>query len=99
MKLFFKVLLGVFLFELLTGIILMLIAQTASDITIESVVNIGYTLLSFPIYLIDKTYPFFADGPQWLGFLLWFINLLLQSLFVWFIFRYVLSKKSKSTIE
>jgi phage shock protein PspC (stress-responsive transcriptional regulator) len=99
MKLFLKVLLYVFLFELLACIILVLIAQSASDTTVGSVVNIGYNLLSFPIHLIDKSYPFFVKGPIYMVVLPYLCNLLLQTLLVWFIAHYILNRKPKSKIE
>jgi phage shock protein PspC (stress-responsive transcriptional regulator) len=99
MKLFLKVLLSLFLFELLACIILVLIAQSASDTTVGSVVSIGYNLLSFPIHLIDKSYPFFGKGPFYTVVLLYLCNLLLQTLLVWFIVRYILNRNPKLKIE
>lgn len=92
MKLFFKLLFIVIILEIIIAISCTYIIQESSNSFLVNLCNLIIIFLSFPAYLIDKTYPFYADGSAGFGFMLVLINVLLQTLIL-FGFIKITSKK------
>ncbi|MBC8644985.1 MULTISPECIES: hypothetical protein [Flavobacterium] len=94
MKLFFKLLFIVIILEIVIGISCTYIIQESSSRFLVNLSNLIIIFLSFPIYLIDKTYPFYAVGSEGFGFMLVFINVTLQTLALYAFIRIVTKKKN-----
>lgn len=95
MKLFFKLLLIVILLEIIIGISCTLIIQETSIPFLASLCTLLMIFLSFPIYLIDKTYPFYAPHSASFGMMLVIINVLLQTLVLYGFIKITTKKKNK----
>lgn len=92
MKLFFKLLFIVIVLEIIVAISCTFIIQETSIQLLKSFCNIIIIFLSFPLYLIDRTYPFYAHGPAHFGFMITLINVLLQTSILYAFIRIIRKK-------
>jgi len=97
MKLFLKIFTILLIIVLAFGIFNNLVYQKTNWETINSILNYIMIALSCPLYLIDKTYPFYAQGSIGFVISLSILNLLVQTIFVFIIVKLIKSaRKSRA---
>ncbi|TPD67152.1 hypothetical protein [Flavobacterium microcysteis] len=94
MKLFFKLLFAVIILEIIISISCTYIIEESSSRFLVNLSHLIIIFLSFPVYLIDKSYPFYSDGSANFGFMLVLINVLLQTLILYAFIRITTKKKN-----
>lgn len=95
MKLFFKLLFIIALLEVIIVISCTSIIEETSSQLLISLCSLLIIFLSFPIYIIDKSYPFYAQGSAGFGFLLMLVNVLLQTLILYGFIKITSKTKNK----
>lgn len=90
MKKFILFFLGIFLFEVLIQIIDLFCSN--------SILSVFKTLTSLPLSLIDRSYPFYAEGSTFFGIILVVINVFIQTFILLFIKEKLISKSIKHGI-
>jgi len=94
MKLFFKLLFIVIVLEIIITISCTFIMEETSCRLLKTICSLLIIFLSFPIYIIDKSYPFYAQGSANFGMMLMLINVVLQTLILYGFIRIVSKKKN-----
>lgn len=94
MKLFFKLLFVVIILEIIIAISCTYIIEESSSRFLVNLCNLIMIFLSFPAYMFDKSYPFYADASANFGFMLVLINVLLQTLILYAFIRITTKKKN-----
>jgi len=92
MKKFLKIFALAFVIE----VILVFICSLASSFTTGYLLSfflIVIDLISYPIILIDRTYPFYVMGPAYLALTLYIINISIHSIIIYTIVK---GSKTKS---
>ena len=92
MKYFLKLFL-ILLFSEITIGFLSLIDDNFPEI-IKNFIHIIMYLISLPLSLIDRTYPFYAEGSLLFQIFLFLVNLIIQTAIAYFILRRSNFKKS-----
>lgn len=92
MKYFLKLLFILLFIEITIGF-LSLIDDNFPEI-IKDFIHIIIYLISLPLSLIDRTYPFYAEGSLFFQFFLFTLNLIIQTAIAYFILRRTKFKKS-----
>lgn len=82
MKLFLKLFFTLLLVEIFIGFSALFVYQKTDLDTLGSILNFLIIIASFPMYLYDKTYPFYANVSTSLLLLLVFLNILIQAFFI-----------------
>ena len=82
MKLFFKIFLLWSLFVFVMTFMNGYLYQKTNLQTIKFIFSHLTLILSCPLYLLDKTYPFYAQGSVWFVIGLTILNLLMQTVFL-----------------
>lgn len=73
-----------FLFEITIHVVSLLYCN--------SLLSLIKVIISLPLSFFDRTYPFYAEGSYYFGFFLTIINILIQTLIIIFIMKFI-SKK------
>jgi hypothetical protein len=84
MKSFIKIFFILLLFEIILGILNLYFNNQNNFISIKWFFAFFNNIVAMPLSLIDRTYPFYAEGFIYQGVTLSFVNLLLQTTFVFF---------------
>lgn len=94
MKLFFKLLLIVILLEIVIVISCTFIMEDTSSQFLKNICGLLIIFLSFPIYILDKSYPFYAHGSANFGLMLMLVNVILQTLILYGFIKITSKKKN-----
>jgi hypothetical protein len=84
-KLFIKIFFSLMFFEIVIVILSTVIHQMTDLKILGSIITILVTFCSLPLYLFDKTYPFYAIGTLGFQLGLMFFNLLIQTIILYFL--------------
>ena len=87
MKKFILLFFGVFLFEVFIQIIDLFYSN--------SIISIFKIITSLPLSLVNRSYPFYAEGSTFFGIILVTINVIIQTLILLFIKEKLISKSTK----
>ena len=70
---------------------IMLVSETAIEVVRlffhNTFLNWVNTAISLPLVLLDRSYPFYAEGSTFFGLTLFIINVLLQTITIYFLIK------------
>lgn len=90
MKFFLKIYISLFFLEVLLSILgQLIIIYNFNFLSVRWIVSSINILISLPISLIDRRYPFYAQISVYQGFLLFLVNLLIHVIIVYLIFKII----------
>lgn len=95
MKLFRKIFISLLFLEIFIIIIYNILFRQSSMYYIYHFISILIKYFSYPLYLFDKSYPYYANSSIAFSFFLIFINTSLQTIFIYLLIKYFSSKTKK----
>lgn len=93
MKLFLKILIGLLLFEFLLVFSSNILFQKTTFETLSSILSFFVQIFSYPLFLLDKSYPFYANGSVLFSIFIFIANLIVQTFFLYFLIKVLRKNK------
>lgn len=95
MKLFFKIFGIVVIAELVLGIAATIAQQTTDNIFVGTICSLIMQLLSLPLSLVSRTYPYYSTEPGWIIAVMMVSTYLIHAVIVYLVYKSVKKRSVK----